>query len=83
VCVSLFYLIDTGSTGSRGRTCGSPVLLLSTLGPYSDADCAGLPLTLLGASVNIGVSGALKDAELRFEGEGLILTLPLTLPNLW
>jgi hypothetical protein len=34
-CVSLFYVIDTGSTGSRGRTWDCPNL--STLHPYSDA----------------------------------------------
>ena len=80
MCVSLFYVIVTGLTGPGDKP-GDCLYCQSTLGPYFDAGCAGLPLTLLGAPVNIGVSGALKDAELRFEGEGLILTLPLTLPK--
>jgi hypothetical protein len=55
-CDFLFYVIDTGSTGSRGpKPCGDePVDFLSNLRPYSDAGCAGLPLTLLGAPVSIG-----------------------------
>jgi hypothetical protein len=49
---SLFYVIDTGSTGSRARTWGLPVYL----SPRSDAGCAYayLRLTLQGAPVNIG-----------------------------
>ena len=54
VCV-LFYGIDTGSTGSRGRTWGLPTYHLN-----SDAVYADLPLTLLGAPVSIGeASGGL------------------------
>jgi len=51
VCVSLFYVNDIGSTGSRGRTRGFPVY---TLHLNSDAGYAVVPLTLLGAPVSIG-----------------------------
>jgi len=44
--VSLFYVNDIGSTGSRGRTWGFPVF---TLRLNSDAGYAVLLLTLLGA----------------------------------
>ena len=46
VCVSLFYVNDIGSTGSRGRTRGFPVY---TLHLNSDAGYAVVPLTLLGS----------------------------------
>ena len=52
VCVSLFYVIDTGSIGSHpgpNRDGG----YLSTLRPCSDAGYADLPLALLGAPVSI------------------------------
>jgi hypothetical protein len=51
VCVSLFYVVDTSSTGSRRK----PGDCLSTLLPYSDTGCAYLPLAraLLGAPVTI------------------------------
>ena len=50
--VSLFYVIDIGSTGSRGGApWGVPVF---TLHLNSDAGYADLPLTLLGAPVSIG-----------------------------
>jgi hypothetical protein len=59
VCVSLFYVIDTGSLGSRVQSPGAPprdglgvTYLPSTIS--SDAGYADLPLTLLGAPVDIG-----------------------------
>jgi len=45
VCVSLFYVIDTGSTGSREQSGGEHWDCLSTLHPYSDTGCADLPVT--------------------------------------
>jgi len=52
-CVSLFYVNDVGSTGSRGRTWGFPVYTFR-LNSDHDAGYAVLPLALLGAPVNIG-----------------------------
>ena len=51
-CVSLFYVIDTGSIGSRARYEMGVAYLPSTIS--SDADYAHLPLPLLGAPVDIG-----------------------------
>jgi hypothetical protein len=55
LCVSLFYVIDTGSTGPRARPGdrigGYPYIPLAL---SSDASYADLPLTLLGAPVSIG-----------------------------
>jgi len=56
VCVSLFYVIDTASTGPGGE----PGDCLSTLHTYSYAGCADLPLALLGSS---------RDS--RFESAGV------------
>jgi hypothetical protein len=55
VCVSLFYVIDTGSTGPRARikVTGLGVTYLP-LAFGSDASYADLPLALLGAPVSIG-----------------------------
>ena len=54
-CVSLFYVIDTGSIRPRARILGGTELgvayLPSTIS--SDAGYADLPLPLLGASVSI------------------------------
>jgi hypothetical protein len=47
----LFYVIDIGATGSRGRTWEWPVYTL-----HPNPDAADLPLTLLGAPVKMGVS---------------------------
>ena len=52
MCVSLFYVNDISSTGSRGRAWGFPVY---TFLRNSDAGYAVLPLTLLGAVVGPGV----------------------------
>ena len=60
VCVSLFYVIDTGSIrpgpGPDPRhICGGTEIGVTCL-PFtvsSDADCADLPLPLLGAPVDI------------------------------
>ena len=52
-CVSLFYVNDVGSTGSRGRTWGFPVYTFR-LNSDHDAGYAVLPQALLGAPVNIG-----------------------------
>ena len=56
MCVSLFYVIDTGSIGSRaGRVAELGVTYLpftiSSDAGYADHD---LPLALLGAPVDIG-----------------------------
>jgi hypothetical protein len=55
-CVSLFYVIDTGSIRPRARILGGTELEVTYL-PFtvsSDAGCADLPLPLLGAPVDIG-----------------------------
>jgi hypothetical protein len=55
VCVSLFYVIDTGSIRPRARIPGTELgvaYLPSTIS--SDADYDHLPLPLLGAPVDIG-----------------------------
>ena len=52
MCVSLFYVIDTGSIGSRAR-CELGVTYLPSAFS-SDAGSAALPLALLGAPVDIG-----------------------------
>jgi len=55
VCVSLFYVIDTGSIGSRaGRVAELGVTYLPFTILSSDAGYADLPLALLGAPVDIG-----------------------------
>jgi hypothetical protein len=46
VCFFLFYVIDTGSTGSRERSGEEPGDCQSTLRPSSDAACADLPVTV-------------------------------------
>ena len=51
VCVSLFYVIDTGSIGSRARIEMGVTYLPFTVS--SDAGYADLPLALLGAPVSI------------------------------
>jgi hypothetical protein len=51
VCVSLFYVIDTGSIGSRARIEMGVTYLPFTVS--SDAGYADLPLPLLGAPVSI------------------------------
>ena len=51
VCVSLFYVIDTGSIGSRARIEMGVTYLPFTVS--SDAGYADLPLPLLGAPVDI------------------------------
>ena len=51
VCVSLFYVIDTGSIGSRARIEMGVTYLPFTVS--SDAGYADLPLALLGAPVDI------------------------------
>ena len=51
-CVSLFYVIDTGSIGSRARIEMGVTYLPFTVS--SDAGYADLPLALLGAPVDIG-----------------------------
>ena len=51
VCVSLFYVIDTGSIGSRARCELGVTYLPFTVS--SDAGYADLPLALLGAPVSI------------------------------
>ena len=53
-CVSLFYVIDTGSIRPRARIPGTELGV--TYLPFafsSDASCADLPLPLLGAPVDI------------------------------
>ena len=50
MCVSLFYVIDTGSIGSRARIEMGVTYLPFTVS--SDAGCADLPLPLLGAPVS-------------------------------
>jgi hypothetical protein len=50
-CVSLFYVNDNGSIGSRGRTVGIPYIYPRL---NSDAGYAVLHLSLLGAPVDIG-----------------------------
>ena len=51
MCVSLFYVIDTGSIGSRARYEMGVTYLPFTVS--SDAGYADLPLALLGAPVDI------------------------------
>jgi hypothetical protein len=51
VCVSLFYVIDTGSIGPRARIEMGVTYLPFTIS--SDAGYADLPLPLLGAPVSI------------------------------
>ncbi len=55
VCVSLFYVIDTGSTGTRTRIRVTELgVAYIPLTVRSDAGYADLPLALLGAPVSIG-----------------------------
>ncbi len=54
--VSLFYVIDYGSTESWERTWDCSGDGLYTLRRYSDAGCACLPLNLLGAPLSIRIS---------------------------
>jgi hypothetical protein len=55
VCVSLFYVIDTGSIRPRARIPGDRMgVTYLPLTISSDAGYADLPLPLLGAPVSIG-----------------------------
>jgi hypothetical protein len=109
--VSLFYVIDSGSTGSAqnclsaippaptpavspqprdprriacappprgaprsaGTRRGRPGDCLSTLRPYSDAGCADLPLTLLGARAPVNIGETRVTVSRRVEDLGAAL----------
>ena len=70
VCVSLFYVIDIGSTGSQGGApWGVPVF---TLHLDSDAGYADLPSTLLGAPVNLGEARPGGDVSVLAKAQTLL-----------
>ena len=54
MCVSLFYVIDTGSIGSRASRVAKLGVTYLPFAFSSDAGYADLPLALLGAPVDIG-----------------------------
>ena len=54
MCVSLFYVIDTGSIGSRPSRVAKLGVTYLPFALSSDAGYADLPLALLGAPVDIG-----------------------------
>ena len=54
MCVSLFYVIDTSSTGPRASRVAKLGVTYLPSAFSSDAGYADLPLALLGAPVSIG-----------------------------
>ena len=68
--ISLFYVIDTGSIGSRARIEMGVTYLPFTVS--SDAGYADLPLPLLGAPVSIGALVKLGYPSEKLIGVGWI-----------